>query len=385
MEKRKTKAKERLTKKQRGITLIALVITIIVLLILAGVSISMLTGDNGILTQAQNAKEETEKAGIIEDLKLKILDKQMDGEPIYKEDIEKILKDSGYFTSVPEDITLDTELTTTEEKGEYTIKVSEIYNGELKDKPILAGEVLIPNESEGTSPYVEYNGMLCRVLYNDETHGLQIVTADNIKEEEKMVKITLGSDDTGVTANDFKYDGSLTLYNNFKKAAASYNNAVDNLNKIARGYMDEKALDARCLGSKATPEGGKFQIDTAGMFTGTETYLTTYGLNGKFKNEDTNYKEDVNQIIALGLNATSGSTWLASRYVGSGSSYADVGVRYMDSSGSVNNGDFCGVGSDGYTVSYSRSYCFRPVFLLPSDILITGGDGSFEQPYLIEE
>ena len=46
----------------RGITLIALVITIIVLLILAGVSISMLTGTNGILTQAQNAKQVTEES-----------------------------------------------------------------------------------------------------------------------------------------------------------------------------------------------------------------------------------------------------------------------------------------------------------------------------------
>lgn len=40
-------------KEQKGVTLIALVITIIVLLILAGVSIAMLTGDNGILTKAQ--------------------------------------------------------------------------------------------------------------------------------------------------------------------------------------------------------------------------------------------------------------------------------------------------------------------------------------------
>ena len=47
---------------QNGITLIALVITIIVLLILAGVSIAMLTGQNGILTQAQNAKNRTEEA-----------------------------------------------------------------------------------------------------------------------------------------------------------------------------------------------------------------------------------------------------------------------------------------------------------------------------------
>ncbi len=46
-------------KKQKGITLIALVVTIIVLLILAGVSIAMLTGNNGILTQGKRAKEET--------------------------------------------------------------------------------------------------------------------------------------------------------------------------------------------------------------------------------------------------------------------------------------------------------------------------------------
>ena len=51
-----------LKRKEEGITLIALVITIIVLLILAGVSIAMLTGENGILTQAQRAKEETEEA-----------------------------------------------------------------------------------------------------------------------------------------------------------------------------------------------------------------------------------------------------------------------------------------------------------------------------------
>ena len=46
----------------RGITLIALVITVIVLLILAGVTIGSLTGDNGILTRAKEAKEKTEQA-----------------------------------------------------------------------------------------------------------------------------------------------------------------------------------------------------------------------------------------------------------------------------------------------------------------------------------
>ncbi len=54
--------KEMNRKKNNGITLIALVITIVVLLILAGVSIATLTGENGILTRANEAKEATEQA-----------------------------------------------------------------------------------------------------------------------------------------------------------------------------------------------------------------------------------------------------------------------------------------------------------------------------------
>ena len=57
----------------KGITLIALVVTIVVLLILASVSISVLTGENGIIQQAKKAKEDTDKAEILEDLNLKIV------------------------------------------------------------------------------------------------------------------------------------------------------------------------------------------------------------------------------------------------------------------------------------------------------------------------
>ena len=56
--------------KNKGITLIALVITIIVLLILAGISIAMLTGENGILTQANNAKTQSIHAQVKEALQL---------------------------------------------------------------------------------------------------------------------------------------------------------------------------------------------------------------------------------------------------------------------------------------------------------------------------
>ena len=62
---------------EKGITLIALVITIIVLLILAGVTISMLTGDNGLLTKAQNAKTQNDKASIKEQIELAVIASRM--------------------------------------------------------------------------------------------------------------------------------------------------------------------------------------------------------------------------------------------------------------------------------------------------------------------
>ena len=62
--------KRKTLKSTNGITLIALVITIIVLLILAGISISMLSSDNGILQKATTAKENSEKTQIEERIKL---------------------------------------------------------------------------------------------------------------------------------------------------------------------------------------------------------------------------------------------------------------------------------------------------------------------------
>ena len=57
-------------KNKKGITLIALVVTIVVLLILAGTAIAMLTGDNGIIKKAQLAKKLTEESSEKEKLQL---------------------------------------------------------------------------------------------------------------------------------------------------------------------------------------------------------------------------------------------------------------------------------------------------------------------------
>ena len=59
-------------KNQKGITLIALVITIIVLLILAGVSIAMLTGPNGLLTRAEDAGDASKVAEAVERVNMEL-------------------------------------------------------------------------------------------------------------------------------------------------------------------------------------------------------------------------------------------------------------------------------------------------------------------------
>lgn len=80
-------------REQKGITLIALVITIIVLLILAGVSIAMLSGENGILSQSRNAKKSQIEGEVSERIKLAVQAAKM-----YSE--EKAVKtSSGWLAS----------------------------------------------------------------------------------------------------------------------------------------------------------------------------------------------------------------------------------------------------------------------------------------------
>ena len=78
MKREKEFNKTKLKESEKGITLIVLVITIIVLLILAAVSIAMLTGENGILSKASNAKEKHLIAQYEEEINLCIMEMQTD-------------------------------------------------------------------------------------------------------------------------------------------------------------------------------------------------------------------------------------------------------------------------------------------------------------------
>ena len=120
-------------KNKKGITLLALVVTIIVLLILAGVAISFTLGDDGILKRAEDAKAKTEIASIKEEIQIEILGKQMESNGNISDDsLRGILEKHGTLSE--EENLMDKTLTTT--KGNHEIKISDIFNGTtVEDEP----------------------------------------------------------------------------------------------------------------------------------------------------------------------------------------------------------------------------------------------------------
>ena len=123
-------------KNNKGITLIALVITIIVLLILAGVSIAMLTGDNGILTQSTTARDDTKKASVADKVNMAI--QTVYAQAVIDNDgttpasrisdtaiIAQYVLDNGSNTATESGTTSDGIITVTEGGQKYTVTLQQ--------------------------------------------------------------------------------------------------------------------------------------------------------------------------------------------------------------------------------------------------------------------
>jgi hypothetical protein len=117
-------------KKNLGITLIALIITIIVLLILAGVSINLILGDNGVITKAKIASEETKEADAKEKVSMAWASCEMEYQDAWS--TNQSVKRSTYFTKEKMNEYLNSEGEITEEfiyneddDSEFTYKTSD--------------------------------------------------------------------------------------------------------------------------------------------------------------------------------------------------------------------------------------------------------------------
>ena len=172
-------------KRQEGITLVALVITVIVLIILAGVTLSTLVGDNGIITKAQEAKQNMANAAGEEDKLIQNLLNEIKG-----------IEAGGGEIEVPEG---------TIEFGEVTWS-----NGQAEVEILAntAGETLqyqINGTAEGSWQAIGSGGKVTGLHHGDEVHArlwdgsiASVNKSTTIKDEKKPeVKVTVGE----VTSN----------------------------------------------------------------------------------------------------------------------------------------------------------------------------------------
>ena len=352
--------------KDLGITLIALVITIIVLLILAGISISMLSGDNSILQKATDAKTNTEKATVVELAQADILGKiaENKGDTISETQLRAIL--SKYFEEfddeLPEDLS-DTTITLTSknEYGSYSdIALLEIYNGSIKKAEkikttldLREGDIVRYNSSIGNID--------CVVLYDSTEDdyleaGVQMVSAQTLGEN-----IELGN---GSGTESGSWDNNL-----FNISKNSYNNAITTLNNIAETFRKndnaEITISARCLGTNPNASANsRFQYSAS-------------------INTITN--KDFSKIQDLSLNNITEKYWLAHQYLYMPMNQQYWGVCLVDN-GEIKPNHLYGYSDVSYgdIISWSHSCQIRPVFKLKNDAKIKSGTGVSDNPYIME-
>ena len=177
------KSKDKNLLKNSGITLIALVITVIVLLILAGVTVATLTGDNGLLGKAGNAKIETEKAEIRETIELECISLEGDKNLKSKTDKEKLeilverLKTRNGLEEQNTNYEISSKFAsiTTKQGFEYTV---------LFDNTVIEGKLAYLDIADGnidlySNGYTQYTGNLKGINKNNVTKeytGKYIIT-----------------------------------------------------------------------------------------------------------------------------------------------------------------------------------------------------------------
>jgi len=405
-------------KKQKGITLIALVVTIIVLLILAGVSIAMLTGNNGILTQGKRAKEETTVGHEKEAVQMAYAGAKAKklGEEVTAEDVNEQLTINGENATATEGTN---KIIVTFTSGKvYTIDQS----GKITQKtPAKKGTLAYMYENaEGCTKtdgsctnaehlhigdYVNYNPLNFKdgTLEKDKTASSS--TDENGYSDQTFSINTdtkwrvLGEDDRGqiliVSADPVKKDmGETNDPYFYLYGAKGYINAEKELEKISKIYgHGVGATGARSLkiedvnkicGVTVGSKGLTPAVDGSGNFGTTKSYTDQYaspedylaGTKSSFSKTSNAYGyKGNNSLLKTATNTRAYETiffkkqankmnWLASRSVRVGSDYACFCVGIVD-------GGYAGmIGIVFVSNGYEGSYCggVRPVVSLKSDV-----------------
>ena len=269
---------KRMQKNSKGITLIALVITIIVLLILAGVTIATLTGDNGILNQAGKAKDKTTEAEAIERVQVEVagsygIDGTIDKEQLNKnlKNIngliynEKPLSDSNKIANLPATVTLN---------GYYIVINA---NGGVEKIPEIIAKIR-------ANPQAYYGKKVTNYKASDsDTNTYRIFYVDKDNDfKDGYNTIYLKADFSGSVHCSTSYDASQTLIKRMNPLWATKENTVaaetttiSNKNEQAAAWLcDPSKWTAYCDTDKANYAIGGPSVE---MYV--KSYNQTHGDN----------------------------------------------------------------------------------------------------------
>lgn len=217
--------KEKIRKESSGITLVALVVTIVVLLILAGITIVYVFGDNGVFGQTSQAKIQTELGKIEERAQTIYSEKLMEtasetlNTTVATSTVIRQLESEGYpietrgATAADVDVSLDQTSVTIDKKETAIVKL--VFNGsddgnvyyvklEGKYYKMQPNKGYITIEREASTPTGEIVEPPKLILATDSNHATDIVTTVEVKETENSVTITSG-EKYGETIVKLKY------------------------------------------------------------------------------------------------------------------------------------------------------------------------------------
>lgn len=242
-------------KNAKGITLIALVITIIVLLILAGVTIATLTGDNGILTQAGKAKDKTTEAESIERVQVEVAGSYGIDGTIDKEQLNKNLGNIaglkiGESNFGGENIVKELPATVT--LNGYNIGID--ANGGVEKIPEIIAKIR-------ANPQAYYGKKVTNYKASDSdtnTYRIFYVDKDNYFKDGYNT-IYLKADFSGIVSCSTSYDANQTLIKKMNPLWATKGNTVkaktttiSNENEQAAAWLcDPSKWTAYCDTDKA--------------------------------------------------------------------------------------------------------------------------------------
>ena len=301
---------KQLIKTSNGITLIALVITIIVLLILAGVVIATLTGDNGILGKAKTAKTTNDEEKAKEQIKIAVMGSYgKDGELNY-DDLTKNLEQIGIKglpkeASYPLEVTLDGVIAEIDENGEVNFTTGGGYTqtGDTITSP--DGKTMKVGDYVNYDPTLEANtGDLTYTSTADKTGAdsnqeFNVATYKSAGYGWRVLGVKNGK--IRLISEEFigpgtYTDSSRTYYN--LKGQKGYINGIEELNKISGIFGHGKGAE------KAT----SITVEDINAITGYNPTTAKYG-EGYFYEYGNKVTYTRGEGTALSSSATNGQKW----------------------------------------------------------------------------